>query len=62
MPLNDPIGTLVLGTDPRNIRAVLIAGHVRKWAGTVLDVDLTELRQDVHASRDRVLHDSQVAV
>jgi len=55
MPLNDPIGTLVLGSDPRNIDAVFIAGQVRKWAGTVLDVDLTELRQDVHASRDRVL-------
>jgi len=62
MPLNDPIGTLVLGSDPRNIDAVLIAGQVRKWAGTVLDVDLAELRQDVHGSRDRVLHDSQVAV
>lgn len=62
MPLNDPVGTLVLGADPRNIDAVLIAGRVRKWAGTVLDVDLTELRRDVHASRDRVLHDSHVAV
>jgi cytosine/adenosine deaminase-related metal-dependent hydrolase len=62
MPLNDPIGTLVLGSDPRNITAVFIAGQARKWAGTVLDVDLTELRQDVRASRDRVLHDSQVAV
>ena len=35
-PLNDPIGTLVLGSDPRNIRGVFIAGHVRKWDGTVL--------------------------
>jgi len=55
MPLNDPIGTLVLGSDPRNIHAVFIAGQVRKWAGTVLDVDLPTLREDVHSSRDRVL-------
>jgi cytosine/adenosine deaminase-related metal-dependent hydrolase len=55
MPLNDPIGTLVLGSDPRNIQAVFIAGRVRKWAGTVLGVDLAELGQDVRESRDRVL-------
>ncbi|MFI6792957.1 amidohydrolase family protein [Nonomuraea sp. NPDC050383] len=58
MPLNDPIGTLVLGSDARNIDAVFIAGQVRKWAGAVLDVDLTTLREDVRASRDRVLHAS----
>ncbi|MBF6205670.1 MULTISPECIES: amidohydrolase family protein [Nocardia] len=55
MPLNDPIGTLVLGSDARNIEAVFIAGQVRKWAGTVLDLDLAALREDVHASRDRIL-------
>lgn len=55
MPLNDPIGTLVLGSDPRNIHAVFIAGQVRKWAGTVLDVDVPALGQDVRASRDRIL-------
>ncbi|MCX2953974.1 amidohydrolase family protein [Lentzea sp. NEAU-D7] len=55
MPLNDPIGTLVLGSDPRNIRAVFIAGQVRKWDGTVLDVDVPALGRDVRASRDRIL-------
>ncbi|MDF2707412.1 MAG: amidohydrolase [Nonomuraea muscovyensis] len=55
MPLNDPSGTLVLGSDPRNIDTVFIAGQVRKWAGTVLDIDLTALREEVRASRDRVL-------
>ncbi|MEV4526926.1 amidohydrolase family protein [Streptosporangium sp. NPDC049304] len=58
MPLNDPIGTLVLGSDARNIDAVLIAGQVRKWAGNVLDVDLAALREDVRASRDCVLNAS----
>ncbi|MEU1508738.1 amidohydrolase family protein [Kitasatospora sp. NPDC005748] len=55
MPLNDPIGTLVLGSDARNIAAVLIDGEPRKWNGHVLDVDLTALRADVHASRAHVL-------
>ncbi|MFI9550128.1 amidohydrolase family protein [Nonomuraea endophytica] len=55
MPLNDPLGTLVLGSDPRNIDAVFVAGQVRKWAGAVLDIDLAALREDVRASRDRVL-------
>ncbi|MGW6929853.1 amidohydrolase family protein [Lentzea sp. NPDC054927] len=55
MPLNDPIGTVVLGSDARNIDTVLIAGQVRKWDGVVLDVDLAELRTQVAASRDHVL-------
>ncbi|MFF4324407.1 amidohydrolase family protein [Streptomyces sp. NPDC001568] len=55
MPLNDPIGTVVLGSDARNISAVLINGAVRKWNGQVLDVDLPALRDEVHASREHVL-------
>ncbi|WP_446039135.1 amidohydrolase family protein [Streptomyces sp. SID1121] len=56
MPLNDPIGTVVLGSDARNISAVLINGEPRKWDGHVLDVDLTTLRGEVHASREYVLN------
>ncbi|MGW1659075.1 amidohydrolase family protein [Streptomyces atratus] len=56
MPLNDPIGTVVLGSDARNIRAVLINGEPRKWDGHVLDVDLTTLHGEVHASREYVLN------
>lgn len=56
MPLNDPIGTVVLGCDARNISAVLINGEPRKWNGDVLDVDLTALRGAVHASREYVLN------
>ncbi|MGI5401103.1 amidohydrolase family protein [Streptomyces sp. CA-135486] len=61
MPLNDPIGTIVLGSDARNIDTVLIAGHVRKFNGRVLDVDLTELRAEVAASRDHILSAVQTA-
>ncbi|WP_327280504.1 amidohydrolase family protein [Streptomyces sp. NBC_01278] len=55
MPLNDPIGTVVLGSDARNISTVLINGEPRKWNGQVLDVDLTALRREARASRDHVL-------
>ncbi|MEV7728859.1 amidohydrolase family protein [Streptomyces sp. NPDC087917] len=56
MPLNDPIGTVVLGSDARNISAVLINGEVRKWNGQVLNVDLPALRDEVHASRAYVVN------
>ncbi|MBM7439577.1 amidohydrolase family protein [Streptomyces sp. HB132] len=56
MPLNDAVGTVVLGSDARNISAVLINGEVRKWNGQVLDVDLPALREEVHASREYVLN------
>jgi cytosine/adenosine deaminase-related metal-dependent hydrolase len=56
MPLNDPTGTVVLGSDARNITAVLINGEPRKWHGQVLDVDLPALRSQVHASREYVLN------
>ncbi|WP_052850438.1 amidohydrolase family protein [Streptomyces avicenniae] len=55
MPLNDPIGTVVLGSDARNISAVLVNGEPRKWNGQVLDIDLPALRDEVHASRDHIL-------
>ncbi|MFD5425132.1 amidohydrolase family protein [Streptomyces sp. NPDC127084] len=55
MPLNDPIGTVVLGTDARNISAVLIDGEPRKWGGLVLDTDIADLREQVRASRDHIV-------
>ena len=55
MPLNDPVGTVVLGSDARNITAVLIDGEPRKWAGRVLDADTGGLRERVRESRDRIL-------
>ncbi|WP_285100725.1 amidohydrolase family protein [Promicromonospora sp. MEB111] len=55
MPLNDAVGTLVLGSDPRNVRAVFVGGRARKWDGELVDVDLGELRRSVHASRAGIL-------
>nr|WP_246518885.1 hypothetical protein [Thermocatellispora tengchongensis] len=56
MPLNDPVGTVVLGSDARNISAVLVNGEPRKWNGHVLGVDLPALRNEVQASRAHVLN------
>jgi cytosine/adenosine deaminase-related metal-dependent hydrolase len=55
MPLNDAVGTIVLGTDPRNVRGVFVGGRVRKWDGELDDVDVDALRRSVHASRDGIL-------
>ena len=55
MPLNDAVGTLVLGADSRNISTVLVAGRTLKARGRVLGVDLDRLRHEVTASRDAIL-------
>lgn len=50
MPLNDAIGTLVLGADPRNIETVLVAGNPRKWDGALVGEDIDALRYEVMRS------------
>lgn len=40
-----------MGSDARNISAVLINGEVRKWNGQVANVGLPALRDEVHTSR-----------
>ncbi len=54
MPLNDAVGTLVLGADPRNISTVLVAGRTLKSDGRLVGVDVDELRREVTASRDSI--------
>ncbi|RKN03789.1 amidohydrolase [Streptomyces radicis] len=56
MPLNDPVATLVLGADARNIRAVLVGGAFMKWNGRLVGVDVDALRRDVLRSRDAINH------
>ncbi|MGZ6958380.1 MAG: amidohydrolase family protein [Ilumatobacteraceae bacterium] len=55
MPLNNAYGTIVLGSDTKNVRTVLIGGKVRKLHGELVGVDLANLRKMVYESRDRVL-------
>ncbi|WP_310431363.1 amidohydrolase family protein [Streptomyces sp. 3330] len=55
MPLNNAVGTVVLGSDTRNIDTVFVAGQVRKWNGRLVDVDVDALRGEVAASRDYIM-------
>ncbi len=55
MPLNSAVGTVVLGTDPRNVDTVLIAGAARKWGGDLVGLDIAQIRRTVAESRDRLL-------
>jgi cytosine/adenosine deaminase-related metal-dependent hydrolase len=50
MPLHDPVGTLVLGADRGNITSVWVAGRVLKWDRELVGVDVSALRDQVHAS------------
>ncbi|ASO20727.1 cytosine/adenosine deaminase-related metal-dependent hydrolase [Actinoalloteichus hoggarensis] len=55
MPLNDAVGTLVLGASPADVEAVLVDGVPRKWAGSLVGVDVDALRVEVTESRDAIL-------
>jgi cytosine/adenosine deaminase-related metal-dependent hydrolase len=54
MPLNNAVGTVVVGADARNVALVMVAGEVKKWQGELLGHDLDTLRTLVGDSRDRV--------
>ena len=53
-PLNHVPGAVVTLMDRTNVDTVLVAGKVRKWKGTMLDVDIAKLRSELEASRDYV--------
>jgi cytosine/adenosine deaminase-related metal-dependent hydrolase len=52
LPLNNAIGTVVQGTDTRNVDTVFIAGRVRKWCGELVGVDIGRVRRLAYESRD----------
>lgn len=53
-PLNQVPGAVVSLMDRTNVETVIVAGKVRKWKGTLVDVDLPHLRQQLEASRDHI--------
>ncbi len=53
-PLNQVPGAIVSLMDRTNVETVIVAGKVRKWKGQLLDVDLSNLRRQLEASRDYV--------
>lgn len=59
-PLNHVPGAVVTLMDRSNVDTVLVAGKVRKWRGSLLDVDLAKLRRELEASRDYIFKAADV--
>jgi 5-methylthioadenosine/S-adenosylhomocysteine deaminase len=54
-PVTNAIGTIVQALARSDVDTVMVAGAIRKRAGTLVDVDLAKLRADAIASRDHLL-------
>jgi cytosine/adenosine deaminase-related metal-dependent hydrolase len=52
LPLNNAIGTIVQGTDTRNVDTVFIGGKLRKWRGELIGADINRVRRLAYESRD----------
>jgi cytosine/adenosine deaminase-related metal-dependent hydrolase len=52
LPLNNAIGTIVHGTDTRNVDTVFIGGKLRKWRGELIGADINRVRRLAYESRD----------
>lgn len=59
-PLNYVPGAVVTLMERSNVDTVLVAGKVRKWRGTLLDVDLNKLRFELEQSRDYIFETAKV--
>ena len=58
MPINDPIGAIVLGMDTSNVDSVFVAGKILKRGGRVLNVDMNRIEQMVYEARNYVVKTS----
>jgi cytosine/adenosine deaminase-related metal-dependent hydrolase len=58
MPVNDPIGAVVLGMDTSNVDSVFIAGEAKKRQGELVGIDLNAVQRMVTESRDYVVRAS----
>lgn len=54
-PLNNAPGAVVNVMNPGNVETVLIAGKIKKWRGSLVDVDLPRVLRLVEEARDRVV-------
>jgi cytosine/adenosine deaminase-related metal-dependent hydrolase len=60
-PLNVVPGAVVSLMERSNVETVIVAGKIRKWNGTLLDVDLRRLRAELEESRDHIFAAAGVA-
>lgn len=54
-PVTNAVGTIVQAVERSNVDTVMVAGKIRKRAGTLLDIDLAKLASEATASRDYLL-------
>lgn len=54
LPLNNAYGTAVMGADVGNVTAVMVGGVLKKWAGSLVDVDVEDIHSRLTESRDRL--------
>ncbi len=54
-PLNNAHSAVVNLMNPGHVDAVLIAGKVRKWRGSLVGVDSARVMREAAAARDRVM-------
>ena len=57
-PVSNAIGTIVQAVERSDVDTVMVAGEIRKRAGTLVGVDVAKLTADVTASRDYLLEAS----
>jgi cytosine/adenosine deaminase-related metal-dependent hydrolase len=53
-PLNNVPGAVVTLMDRSNVDTVIVGGRIRKWKGSLVDVNWTRLRTTLEASRDYI--------
>jgi len=51
-PMNNVPGAVVTMMERANVETVIVAGKIRKWNGSLLDVDVDRLRTRLAATRD----------
>lgn len=61
MPLNSAAGAVVTLMERSNVDTVLVAGKIRKWAGRLVDVNLSALRRRLADSRDELFQRAGVS-
>ncbi|KGI78443.1 hypothetical protein LF63_0108020 [Oleiagrimonas soli] len=57
-PATNAVGTIVQAVERADVDTVMVAGHLRKRAGKLVDVDLAKLNAEVTASRDYLIEAS----
>jgi cytosine/adenosine deaminase-related metal-dependent hydrolase len=53
-PLNNVPGAVVTMMERSNVDTVIVAGKIRKWRGSLVNVNWTQLRNTLEASRDYI--------